>query len=174
MSSTVSFPEALHLTCRELGYTQELAEQILHTAMATGELNYSRAPIIGSDGCIIIIKDSTPSEASVFEASEFWRFLDSRQRPPAKALTNNNLIEELQSGCVARDWPWGTHETQLLRHLAEAAHQWWSTYDPDDLSTAPTNEEVAAWLEKREVSKRVAQIMAQILRADGIRTGPRK
>lgn len=174
MSSTVSFPEALHLICRELGYSQILADQVLHTAMATGELNYSRAPIIGSDGCIIIIDDSAPSENSVFEASEFWRFVDSRQRPRVNALSNDILAGELQDNGEASGWPWGSHETRLLRHLAEAAHQWWSTYDPDDLSTAPTNEEVAAWLGEREVSKRVAQIMAQILRADGIPTGPRK
>lgn len=142
--------------------------------MATGELNYSRVPIIGSDGSIIIIDDSTPSEDSVFEAGEFWRFVSSRQRPLANVLSNDILADELQDSGEARGWPWGAHETRLLGHLADAARKWWVNYDPADLTTAPTNEEVAAWLEKREVSKRVAQIMAQILRADGIPTGPRK
>ena len=71
-------------------------------------------------------------------------------------------------------WPWGDHETKLLRKLAEAAHEWWSTYDPEDTSTAPKNEKVSEWLEDQGVSKRVSEVMAQILRADGLPTGPRK
>lgn len=71
-------------------------------------------------------------------------------------------------------WPWGDHETELLRHLKAAAEKWWARYDPADPSTAHTNEEVTAWLEVQGVSKRVAEIMAQILRADGLRTGPRR
>ena len=71
-------------------------------------------------------------------------------------------------------WPWGDHETELLQHLAAAAHQWWSSYDPDDPTTAPTNDEVSNWLQERGVSDRTAEIMARILRADGLKAGPRK
>ncbi len=70
-------------------------------------------------------------------------------------------------------WPWGSHETELLKKLSSAARQWWSTYDPEDARTAPTNNEVTAWLESQGVAKRVAEVMAQILRADGLATGPR-
>lgn len=66
------------------------------------------------------------------------------------------------------------HETPLLRVLHEAAHQWWSSYDPENPGTAPTNDEVEKWLIKeRKVSKRVAAVMAQILRAEGLPSGRR-
>ena len=75
---------------------------------------------------------------------------------------------------LAEKWPWGDHETELLRKLAAAAHEFWSTYDPEQSSTAPKNEDVTVWLKSKGVSKRVAEVMAQILRADGLPTGPRR
>jgi hypothetical protein len=73
-----------------------------------------------------------------------------------------------------KGWPWGTHETGRLRLLAEAAKQFWSTYDPADSTTAPINEHVIAWLMKeRGLTKRAAEAMATILRADGLPPGPR-
>ncbi len=74
----------------------------------------------------------------------------------------------------ASRWPWGQHETELLRQLAAASQKFWSNYDPADPSTAPTNQQISDWLEAKGVSNRVAEIMAQILRADGLPTGPRK
>lgn len=71
-------------------------------------------------------------------------------------------------------WPWGAHETQLLRHLAAAANKFWRLYDPADATTAPKNDDVAAWLKEQGVSERNAQVMATILRADNLPTGPRK
>ena len=71
-------------------------------------------------------------------------------------------------------WPWGNHETELLRALADAARRMWTNYDPNDPTTAPTNETVAQWLmEHRGVSERTAEVMAQILRPTEIRPGPR-
>jgi hypothetical protein len=44
----------------------------------------------------------------------------------------------------------------------------WANFDPTDHTTAPTNEEVIAWLLKRPgVSKSMAERMATILRAEG-------
>jgi len=71
-------------------------------------------------------------------------------------------------------WPWGDYETALLRRLASAAEEWWSTYDPASPATAPKNKEVKDWLIDQGVSDRVAENMATILRADGLKTGPRK
>jgi hypothetical protein len=71
-------------------------------------------------------------------------------------------------------WPWGRHETELLRKLARAADLFWKNYQPDQPSTAPTNEQVIEWLVDQKVAKRTAEIMATILRADGLPTGPRK
>ncbi|MDZ5457890.1 hypothetical protein [Azohydromonas lata] len=70
-------------------------------------------------------------------------------------------------------WPWDLHETELLRHMAAAAERFWVRYDPSDSTTAPTNEAVSTWLQGRGVSKRTADTMATILRADGLPTGPR-
>jgi hypothetical protein len=70
-------------------------------------------------------------------------------------------------------WPWGNHETKYLRHIAAAADRFWENYDPNDPSTAPTSTIVSAWLQERGVAKRVAEIIAQILRADGLPPGPR-
>lgn len=72
------------------------------------------------------------------------------------------------------DWPWGRHETDLLRKLAAAATKFWKNYDPGDPSTAPTNMTVSEWLQKQGVAERNAKVMASILRPDGISTGPRK
>jgi len=73
----------------------------------------------------------------------------------------------------AARWPWGTHETNLLRLLADAAKRYWENFDPSDPTTAPTNEDVKQFLNNRGVSTRTAEVMAQILRADGLRPGPR-
>ncbi|MCD6704913.1 MAG: hypothetical protein LT080_00465 [Thiobacillus sp.] len=71
-------------------------------------------------------------------------------------------------------WPWGRHETELLRKLARAADLFWKNYQPGQPSTAPTNEQVIEWLTDQKVARRTAEIMATILRADGLPTGPRK
>lgn len=71
-------------------------------------------------------------------------------------------------------FPWGTHSTKLLTKLSEAAHKFWSLYDPNDPSTAPTNEQVQTWLISEGVKERNAEVMATILRADGLATGRRK
>ena len=71
-------------------------------------------------------------------------------------------------------WPWGSHHTLLLGHLDAAARKWWQFYDPASPDTAPTNDMVSEWLIiERGVSKDKARAIASILRADGLRTGPR-
>ncbi|MBK7234813.1 MAG: hypothetical protein IPI02_03975 [Sterolibacteriaceae bacterium] len=84
----------------------------------------------------------------------------------------------VQSSPVGR-WPWGSYETDLLRILAAAAERYWVRYDPSDRTTAQKSDDVANWIKEhhvggKPVAERVAQIMAQILRADGLPTGPRK
>lgn len=61
-----------------------------------------------------------------------------------------------------------------LAHLISACHQFWSTYDPEDPTTAPTNAEVQDWLSAQGVAERVAEVMAQILRPEGLPSGPRR
>lgn len=71
-------------------------------------------------------------------------------------------------------WPWGNHTTKALELLADAAKQWWSTYDPDDPSTAPKNNEVIAYVRAKGESTKLADSIASILRADDLPTGRRK
>ncbi|MDO9277150.1 MAG: hypothetical protein Q7U05_01125 [Polaromonas sp.] len=82
-------------------------------------------------------------------------------------LTNSNRMT---------GWPWGSHHTELLGHLAAAARRYWGdNYDPLDTSTAPTNATVSEWLQtKHKVSRTMADSIASILRPDGLPTGPRK
>lgn len=80
----------------------------------------------------------------------------------------------ISSGAASEKWPWGSHDTKLLRTLESAAKRFWTAYDPNDPSTANTNATVAGWLKEQGVADRVADIMAQILRADGLPAGPRR
>lgn len=69
---------------------------------------------------------------------------------------------------------WGNHDTTKLKQLRAAYEHWW---DGVDLSkdVAPTNDQVRDWLiEHHGVSARPAEIMASILRADGLESGPRR
>ena len=77
-----------------------------------------------------------------------------------------------------RGWPWGSHETNLLRLFAEVGEFWrpieeGGLYDPGDSTTAPTNEQIELWLEKRNVGVKVREVMATILRSDNMPSGPR-
>lgn len=73
----------------------------------------------------------------------------------------------------ATHWPWGTHSTELLEHLAAAAKRYWKNYDPEDPTTAATNDEISNWLVSRGVKERTAEVMARILRADDLPAGRR-
>jgi hypothetical protein len=100
--------------------------------------------------------------AFVIRQSEIRRFVDSLAEP-----------QDSTSPTRASHWPWGSHHTELLGQLEAAAQRFWVNFDPADNTTAPTNEVVAAWLVERGVSRRTADTMASILRADGLPTGPR-
>lgn len=76
----------------------------------------------------------------------------------------------------SRHWPWGEHHTELLGHLEAAAQGFWANYYPRNAKEkAPKNETIIYWLTtERKVSEAMAKAIATILRADGLRTGPRK
>ena len=80
----------------------------------------------------------------------------------------------------APKWPWGRHETALLLQLVEAAKCWRTpdeggNYYPDVPSSAPTNEQIEYLLERNGVtSKKTREVMATILRADNLPSGPRR
>jgi hypothetical protein len=109
-----------------------------------------------------------------------WFGLPDTARLIVKFNDLNAIIEQAENRTSKENksnrlsWPWGEHETQYLRILVEAATQWWSSYEPGNNKTAPTNHEVSDWLfRERKISKNLADAMASILRADDLPTGPR-
>lgn len=104
------------------------------------------------------------SEFAAWAASQGWKL-------PKRFPRIDPIITSVRN---AKRWPWGNHETKLLCYLAMAAERFWIRYDPQDPSTAPTNDQVIAWLKNKGVASRVSEVMAQILRADGLPAGPRK
>lgn len=97
------------------------------------------------------------------------------ERLEREIAATSNPTDAANAAPIETQWPWGEHHTALLGSLAEAARRFWKLYDPTDITTAPSNEDVSDWLSKeRRISKNMAEAMATILRADGLRTGPRK
>jgi len=93
---------------------------------------------------------------------------------PSKGFSTPPKLAGIKSPRPA-GWPWGEYETKLLRDLAAAVDHFWKHYDPGGSKAPPTNEEVEGWLMKeRGISPRTAEVMATIVRADGLRTGRRR
>lgn len=126
-------------------------------------------------------------EYATVEPSEFLRWATDKGYKPPPALapiadmkSRAELEQEVKRLTAELDrrsksqWPWGDHTTELLGHLAATAEHWWKNYDPSDQTTAPTNKHVTEWLiSERKVRPRVAEMIAQILRADDVPMGPR-
>lgn len=84
-----------------------------------------------------------------------------------------------QEGSSRARWPWGHHETELLRVFAEIGEHWrlvadGGPYDPANESSAPKLAVIEPLLIDRGISEKVRQAMFTILRPDGIRPGPRR
>lgn len=132
-------------------------------------------------GTLPIADGSADGERTVVRVADFASWADGKgwilhpEFPRSQAdIADDYPVtpEGLHAGSA--QWPWGNHETELLRKLAAAAMKFWTNYDPSDNTTAPTNQVVTNWLKDQGVAERVAEIMAQILRPDGLPTGPRK
>jgi hypothetical protein len=160
----ITFDEAVHIIRVQLGYDAKLAAKMLGSAMHSGAVGYSSQPIQTSGNSVAIITDEPPSASSLVSHENILALIESRRNPQRRDAV-------LPAPTL---WPWGDYDTKLLRELAAAAERFWKNYDPADPGTAPTSEQVEKWLVDRKVPKRTAQIMAKILRADGLRPGPRK
>lgn len=160
----ISFDEACHIVSKALECQPKLAAKILLTAMNVGEISYESEPIHTGNRTMVVVADEPPSTDSVLDHDEVLALIESRRNPKREGAVPP----------APTSWPWGNYETKLLRELAAAADKFWKNYDPADSTTAPTNEQVVSWLMGRGVAKRNAQIIATMLRADGLRPGPRK
>lgn len=80
-----------------------------------------------------IVFESLPSELLV-QANYTAPITEDLQRLTARI---KELESELSSQAEAakHQWPWGVHETELLRKLAAAASKFWVRYDPQDATT---------------------------------------
>lgn len=117
-------------------------------------------------GTLPIANGAADGERTVVRVADFASWADGK---------GWNLRPEFpRSQAGGAKWPWGNHETKLLQKLAAAADRFWKLYDPTDNTTAPTNQQVIEWLKQQGVAERTAEIMAQILRPDGLPTGPRR
>jgi len=156
----------------------------LAPAGTTGARFYGRYQATLSAVGAGVLKVKTPSQfmsSWIVGIADFaeWARRVSLELPPVLELAADRKLGAQHSADGGR-WPWGNYETELLRWLAAAAEKFWVNYDPADPSTAENSETVVAWLEAqslsggRQIANRTAQIMAQLLRADGLPMGPRK
>lgn len=130
-----------------------------------------------------------PLDSQVFDRDEVNRWCDERgwktaydfqgwrvnDEPPPQSKPLLEIKADARPDLDGGAWPWGSHNTKLLEALAKTADRWWKNYDPGDATTAPTNEAVTQWIvEQKIASDNIARAIATILRADGLRMGPRK
>jgi hypothetical protein len=140
----------------------------------------------------LLVKSLPPDEHDV--VTPFYNWLSSQQQSNfenqefsrlevagwltaigMQSIYSFNQVEPSAIAAPAGLWPWGSHHTEMLGHLAAAARRFWVNYDPGDLSTANTNATVVDWLRTdRKVSGKMAEAIATMLRPDGLPTGPRK
>lgn len=125
----------------------------------------------GSIGANGILKVLPPSGGALEERevklSNFAAWLKSvSHEPPAEFPWQPEDIN-----LNDMNWPWGKHETHLLRMLAGAAHKFWKYYDPNLPDTAPENNEVViTWLKAQGVSRNAAESITSILRDERLPT----
>lgn len=174
-------PETVRRACENDGYVDDLS--IAPYAWCQSGFSddlYFR--VLESKNSLHVNKPANIYDSTFFLAKDILRIkpdidhlfgisseaIDSKSAPIVVSTQNSTSPE------LVNPWPWGSHETDLLRKLADAAERFWKLYDPSDKSTAPTNSEVAKWLAEKGVSNNIAQAIATILRADDLPTGPRK
>lgn len=118
---------------------------------------------------VVSMTDPEPEECEI-KLSSFAAWLKSIGHQPPNEFPWKTVGESF----INVNWPWGRHETDLLRKLAGAAERFWGNYDPGDPTTAPVSPQVIDWLKGQGVSANIAQAMATILRADGLPTRTKK
>ena len=124
---------------------------------------------VGGGNLKVFPKDSTSLMQREVDLSEFTSWLNKlgHKTPEGYPWTAKELAPD------AFQWPWGSYQTKTLQLLAMAADKFWKNYDPNDRSTAPTSEQVVAWLREHGLAERPAKEIASILRADDLQAGRR-
>jgi hypothetical protein len=114
-------------------------------------------------------------ETAKFTRTELSRWLSANRLKSAYGFDLGLQTAQATAGdskLIGARWP--AHETNALTALRLATVKFWANYDPIDSNTAPFNEDVAEWLVKEHhISATLANSMATISRADGLKKGPR-
>ncbi|WP_449265274.1 hypothetical protein [Escherichia coli] len=83
--------------------------------------------------------------------------------PPAIIESSHQVINPDEYLCT-----YG-HKSDGLEYVQDAIRELWSTYDPDDPQTAPTEHEVLEYLKKRGAGSNVAKAVNLILRPEHLK-----
>lgn len=173
--------DGMHGSSRLFVDTYEMARRAV-SMRELGETNAPNVFIAWAKHHKLPFPKELQAEVAQFGSIDDWR--DAYQQEHADLEAARARIADLEheladvKDSAAHRWPWGTYETELLRKLHAAVQRYWVKYDAADPSTANNSDDVVAWLRTQNVNgkpiaQRVAEIIAQIIRADGLRTGPR-
>jgi len=98
-----------------------------------------------------------------------YPFLESTLGSPQQRVSRS-----IGQATAALAWPWGSYDTKMLRLLPLVYEEHWKGYDPSRPETAPKNDVVTDWLTRTHgTPTRVAEVIAQMFRADGLPSGRR-
>jgi hypothetical protein len=125
--------------------------------------------------------ESLPDDAmferdAIHDWLKFLRWQSAYNFAPWRDATASKATEKTaDSNLQKHRWPWGNYETKLLKLLPLVYEEHWQKYDPARPTTAPKSEVVTDWLvTTHNAPRRVAEVIAQLFRADAIPKGPRR
>lgn len=117
--------------------------------------------------------DLTAFNNQTFSRNELRRWLAAMELPSKYAFDPPKQITKPQGN--EGKWPWGSYTTESLEQLAAAVQRFWVNYDPEQPDTAATSEKICEWFRSNYgLADSRAEVMASIIRADGLKTGPKK
>lgn len=120
------------------------------------------------------MKDNDMFSQYPFAENQWIVVRDNTDTPEDQPMPGPLLTLENNQANAAENPLSLTHKTKLLGELEAAKDKFWTLYDPEDPTTAPTNKQIVEFLRGRGVSTRSAEAIATILRADDLPSGPRK
>jgi len=93
-----------------------------------------------------------------------------RLRPKSVTINAERVTVSHEQEKPIAALPYYGHQSEGLEFVDDAIKQFWSTYDPDDPTTAPRKDDVIEYLRSRGATKNVAETVDKILRPENART----
>lgn len=117
----------------------------------------------------ISIADTIITRASLVAWIESEKVQITRpSRPATKTISVQNAVKVIEPAPLAL--PSYTHASEGLDLVQETIKHFWATYDEDDISTAPSKEEIIKFLASKGASGRMSEAVDLILRPFSLRT----